>query len=193
MQIKNFQILIRLLIRQHRNRDISEKKQLFIRNLHSDTAEEDLYKLFSLRSTQYLKQNCLVNMPLINKTGKSKGFATIVTPEKVDQDLLRLDEIDLLGRKIFIKRGNFNQEKDPKQNKRPNFVVNNFPKNQDLFKRPRVVPDNKLYAIAVSEREVDATYEEMNYSRQPQRKKTFIIGDSHLTRIKWSQKKSQRR
>ena len=166
---------------------------MFIGNLHSDTAEEDLYKLSSLRSTQYLKQNCLVNMPVINKTGKSKGFATIVTPEKVDQDLLRLDEIDLLGRKIFIKRGNFNEEKDPKQNKRPNFVVNNFPKNQDLFKRPRVVPDNKLYAVAVSEREVDATYEEMNYSRQPQRKKTFIIGDSHLTRIKWSQKKSQRR
>ena len=165
---------------------------MFIGNLHCDTAEEDLYKLFSLRSTQYLKQNCLVNMPLINKTGKSKGFATIVTPEKVDQDLLRLDEIDLLGRKIFIKRGNFNQEKDPKQNKRPNFVVNNFPENQDLFKRPRVVPDNKLYAIPFSEREVDATYEERNYSRQPQRKKTCITGDSHLTRIKWSQKKSQR-
>ena len=37
---------------------------------------------------------------------------------------------------------------------------------------------------AVSEREVDTTYEERNYSRQPQRKKNFIIGDSHLTRIK---------
>ena len=36
------------------NRDISEKKQLFIGNLHSDTTEEDLYKLFGLRSTQYL-------------------------------------------------------------------------------------------------------------------------------------------
>ena len=34
------------------NRDISEKKQLFIRNLHSDTTEEDLCKLFCLRATQ---------------------------------------------------------------------------------------------------------------------------------------------
>ena len=96
------------------NRDVSEKKQLFIENLHSDTTEEDPYKLFGLRSAQYLKQNCLVNMPLINKTGKSKGFAFIVTPEKVHQDLLKLDGIDLLGRKLFHKRGDFNQEKRSK-------------------------------------------------------------------------------
>ena len=37
------------------NKDISEKKQLPIGNLHSDTTKEDLYKLFRLRSTQYLK------------------------------------------------------------------------------------------------------------------------------------------
>ena len=87
---------------------------MFIENLHSDTTEEDPYKLFGLRSAQYLKQNCLVNMPLINKTGKSKGFAFIVTPEKVHQDLLKLDGIDLLGRKLFHKRGDFNQEKRSK-------------------------------------------------------------------------------
>ena len=31
------------------NREFSGKKQLFIRNLHSDTTEENLYKLFGLR------------------------------------------------------------------------------------------------------------------------------------------------
>ena len=35
----------------HTSRDISEKKQLFIRNLYSDTTVEDLYKLVGLRST----------------------------------------------------------------------------------------------------------------------------------------------
>ena len=166
------------------NRDISEKKQLFIGNLHSDTTEEDLYKLFGLRSTQYLKQNDLVNMPLINKMGKSKGFAFIVTPEKVHQSLLKLDRIDLLGGKVLIKEAISTRKNNPKQNERPNFVVNNFPETQDLLKRPRIVPGNMLYATAVSEREVDTTYEERNYSRQPQRKKIFIICDSHLTRIK---------
>ena len=123
-------------------------------------------------------------MDLINKTGKSKGFTFIVTPENVHQDLLKLDGIDLLGRKLLIKEAISTRKKDPKQSKRPNFVVNDFPENQDLFKRPRIIPGNKSYATAVSEREVDATYEERNYSRQPQRKKIFIIGDSHLTRIK---------
>ena len=123
-------------------------------------------------------------MPLINKTEKNKGFAFIVTSEKVHQDLLKLDGIDLLGKKILIKEAISTRKKDPKQKKRPNFVVKNFPENQVLLKRPRIVPGNKLYATAVSEREVDAIYEERNYSRQPQRKKTFIIGDSHLTRIK---------
>ena len=133
-------------------------------NLHSYATEEDLCKLFGLRLTQYLKQNCLFNMFLINKTGKSNGFAFIFTPGKVHHDLLKLDRIEWLGR--------------------PNFVVNNFRENQYSFKRPRIIPDISLHVTAVSEYEVDATYEERNYSRQPQRKKVFIIRDSHLTRIK---------
>ena len=42
------------------------------------------------------------------------------------------------------------RKKDPKQNKRPNFVVNNFPENQDLFKQSRIIRANKLHATAVS-------------------------------------------
>ena len=121
---------------------------------------------------------------MINKTGKSKAFAFIVTPEKVHQDLLKLDGIDLLGRKLLIKEAISTRKQDQKQNKRPNFFVNNFSENQDLFKRPRIIPGNKSYATVVSELEVGATYEERNYSRQPQGKKIFIIGDVSLTRIK---------
>ena len=105
-------------------------------------------------------------------------FAFIGNPE------LKLDGVDLLSRNMSIKEAISTNKKDPKQNKRSNFVVNNFPENQDLLKRPRIVPANKFYATAVSEHEVDATYGEMNCSSQPQRKKSFIIGDSHLTIIK---------
>ena len=121
---------------------------------------------------------------MINKTGKSKAFPFIATPEKVHQDLLKLNGIDLLGRKLLIKEAISTRKQDQKQNKRPNFFVNNFTENQDLFKRPRIIPGNKSYATVVSELEVGATYEERNYSRQPQGKKIFIIGDVSLTRIK---------
>ena len=132
-------------------------------------------------------------MPLIKTTGKSKGFAFIVIPEKVHQDLLELDGIDLLGRKLLIKEAISTRKKDSKQNKRPNFVVNNFPENQDLFKRPRIIPGNKSYATAVSECKVSETYEQRNYPRQPQRKKIFIIGDSHFIWITFSANMAQGR
>ena len=106
MQIKNFQIQTRMGIRQHIQIGILRKETiLFIGNLNNNTNEEDLCKHFDLRLTQYLKQNCLVNIPLINKMGKSKGFAFIVTPEKVHQDL---------GRKILIKEAISTKKKDPK-------------------------------------------------------------------------------
>ena len=93
----------------------------------------------------------------------------------------------------LIKKAISTRKKDPKQNKRPNFAVNNFPENQDLLKQPIIIPGNKSYVTAVSEHKVNTTYEERNYPRQPQKKKIFIIGDSHLTRIKKivSEKKSK--
>ena len=63
-------------------------------------------------------------------------------------------------------------------------MVSNFPENQYLFARRRIVPGNKLCATAVTECEVNPTYEVRNFSRQPKRKKTFIIGDGHLKRMK---------
>ena len=42
-------------------------------------------------------------MILIDKTRKSKRFAFIVTPEKVHQELLKLNGTDWLGSKILIK------------------------------------------------------------------------------------------
>ena len=84
MQIKDFQDINQNENQtKYTNRDISEKKQLFIGNLHNNATGEDIDKLFGLRSTQFLKQNCLVNMSVINEMGKDKRLAFIVTLEKV--------------------------------------------------------------------------------------------------------------
>ena len=119
-------------------------------------------------------------MSLIDKTGKSKGFAFTVTPEKVHQNLL-------IGRKILIKEAISTRKKNSEnvnRNRRPNFLVNNFPENENLFRQLRLVPGNKFYATDVSEREVNPRYEKRNFSRRPQREKNFIIGDSLLRKIK---------
>ena len=62
-------------------------------------------------------------MLFINKTGKSERFAFIVTPGKVHQALLKLNEIDLHGGKILINEVISIRKKDPRhvnQNRRPN-------------------------------------------------------------------------
>ena len=52
-------------------------------------------------------------------------------------------------------------------------------------KYPKHVNQNRRHKFVVNnEREANPRYEERNFSRQPQRKKIFIIGDNHLTRLK---------
>ena len=102
--------------------------------MHSDANEKDLFELLGLRSTQYFKQNFLINMLFINKSRKSKGFVFIVTPEKAHQALLKLNETDLHGGKILINEVISIRKKDPKhvnQNRRPN--LNYFQENQDFI------------------------------------------------------------
>ena len=65
-------------IRQHLQIGIFQKRNNCLLETYTMIQLRRMYKNSGLRSTQYTKQNRLVNMPLINKTGKSKGFAFIV-------------------------------------------------------------------------------------------------------------------
>ena len=120
-------------------------------------------------------------MSLIDKTGRSKGFAFIITPEKLYQELLKLDSIHLFGRKTLIQEVILTRKKNPEQNRRPSSVVNNFPDYQDIFKQFRTVPGNKFYATAVSECEANPAY---TFFKKTTKKENFITGDGHITRIK---------
>ena len=44
--------------------------------------------LFGLKSTEYLRQNCSVEMPIDRNTGKSKGFAFLKAPPHVSDELI---------------------------------------------------------------------------------------------------------
>ena len=63
----------------------SQTQTLYIGNLRDYTTEDDLYELFGLRSTKYLKQNCSVKMSTNSNTDKKKYFPYGTAPERVDK------------------------------------------------------------------------------------------------------------
>ena len=69
-QIQNVQYAPKQKIKQIANS--SQTQTLHIGNLSDYTTEDDLYELFELRSTKYLKQNCSVKMSTNSDTGKKK-------------------------------------------------------------------------------------------------------------------------
>ena len=63
-------------------------KKLYVGNLNPNVTEEDINELFGLKSTEYLRQNCSVEMPIDRNTGKSKGFAFLKAPTHVSDELI---------------------------------------------------------------------------------------------------------
>ena len=50
-------------------KNINEPKNIYIGNLSLDTKIGDLYELFGLRSTKYLRERCKISMPVNENTG----------------------------------------------------------------------------------------------------------------------------
>ena len=63
----------------------NEPKNIYIGNLSLDTKIDDLYELFGLRSTKYLRETCKINMPVNESKEKCKGFAFALVPEHVQK------------------------------------------------------------------------------------------------------------
>ena len=75
--------------------------------MHSGcTIGEDIYEIFGfgLGLAHYFQHICLVKIALIDKTKKNKGLSLIAAALKVHLELLKLNGINLLGRKILINK-----------------------------------------------------------------------------------------
>ena len=70
---------------QNKFRSINSQTQtLNVRNLSdNNNTEDDLYKLFGLRATKYLKQNSNVKMSTNSSTGNRKYFAYVTVSQRV--------------------------------------------------------------------------------------------------------------
>ena len=81
-----------------------ELDTLYVGNLSEDINESDLFKLFGLRATNYLRDNSDVQIPLSENTGKKRGFAYVKVPRHVSDELLKLHGIGFKEKILVIEK-----------------------------------------------------------------------------------------
>ena len=70
-------------------------------NLHQSVTVDDLYELFGLRSTNYLKRNCHIEIDHFNNVGQPFASATVTGPAHACEKLLKLHGINFHGNPLF--------------------------------------------------------------------------------------------
>ena len=112
-------------------------------------------------------------MPVNENTGKCKGFSFALVPEHVQKEILKLNGITLENIIIVTEDATSTRKRDiknlQKASKRPLLVTNKHPENQDVFRSSKLSAGMKTYVGTI---------------RSKEKKKSYIIGDSHLNRIR---------
>ena len=75
---------------------------MYVGNLHETVAENDLGELFGLRKTNYLKDDCSIEMPKLQQNERHNGHAFILAPFHVCDELVKLRGLEFYGRKVII-------------------------------------------------------------------------------------------
>ena len=89
---------------QHENQS-HHKNTIYVGSLHSNVSIEDIYELFSLKSTAYLRTNCHVSSPLNQQTHKNKGHVYITATKHVCDELVNLNGVEFKRKCLFIEDG----------------------------------------------------------------------------------------
>ena len=76
-------------------------KKIYVGNTNKDVTISDLNELFGLKTTRYLQEYCSIELPVNEKTGKSRGFAFISCPDHVCNELIKLNGINFLESRFF--------------------------------------------------------------------------------------------
>ena len=112
-------------------------------------------------------------MPVNENTGKCKGSAFTLVPEYLQKEILKLNETTLENRVIVIEDATSTRKRDTKNlkksSKRPLVVTNKHPENQHVFSSSKLLAGMKTYVGTI---------------RSKEKKRSYIIGDSHLNRIR---------
>ena len=105
-------------------------KRIYVGNLGANVTTDDLTQLFGLNATDFLKENCKVDIATDAKTGKSKNFAIVTVPERVHSELMKLNGIEFYGRQVVIEEAKTkadhmaereNDKKGPRKGRNPRY------------------------------------------------------------------------
>ena len=126
--------------------------KIFIGNRNVNVTIHNIYELFGLKTTKYLRSNTYLKVPL-NRNGQTKGFAFVTAPDHVRNEILKLINIQFREKILIIEAARSNM-KTAKTIVKSNHstrqvVVNRFPDNQDVFNGSKLVPGDLSYTNAV--------------------------------------------
>ena len=173
---KNINLLIKCISEKSflNSNDGSIVKTLYVGNLNKNVAE-DLIDLFGLRTTNYLRNTCLVILTLCSKTNNSRAFAFVTGPEHVLNELVKLSRIEF-QEKILVR------DEAKKKSSTPSLTplrqipvdVSQNSQRQTAFNRTAVVPGHKSFS-------------EVTKSKSNNSYNTLIFSDSILKGIRMYQ------
>ena len=66
-----------------------QSKTIFVTNLHQSVTVDDLSELFGLRSTNYLTNNCHIEVDHFSHVDQPFASATVIAPAHVCEELLK--------------------------------------------------------------------------------------------------------
>ena len=75
---------------------------LYIGNLNENVTHEDIYKLLGVRTTEYTCQKSSVDLKILEKAEKERGFGFATIPEFVSAHLIELNGVEFYGKPILI-------------------------------------------------------------------------------------------
>ena len=87
----------------HSSQELKQNcRKSYVGNLNPNATKEGINELFGLNSTECLRQNCSVEIPIDRNTRKSKGFAFLKAPLHVSDELIKLNGFEFQKQSIRI-------------------------------------------------------------------------------------------
>ena len=154
--------------------------KLFTGNVNVNVTVDDIYELFGLKTTKYLRSNTYVEMPL-NLNGQTRGFAFVTAPDQVRNELLKLNNNIQFREKNLVIEAARPKMKTAKtiaksnHSTRTQVVVNRFPEHQDVFIGYKLVPGELSYNNAVKS----------TWLNSDEQNRIIIFGDSIFRGIRF--------